>query len=175
VSDQGYMFMWDKTTANRGSDEIGSCILKFIKMLPQNWIHLVIYSDNCPEQNKNWNICALWLYLVHCNYFESTEHRFILLSTHIFPMIMTAKIEKFSKNHNQAAYDPHGWHQTVLQCNWRKPFHVTDMKSEYFITVHKITGLIIKKSWWEKSCSFRFTQEREDTMFAKYKWKVCGS
>jgi len=65
MSDYGYMLMWDEATETRGSDEIVSCILKFVEMLHKKCNHLVIYSDNCPGQNKNWNIYALWLYLVH--------------------------------------------------------------------------------------------------------------
>jgi hypothetical protein len=45
-----------------------------------------------------------------------------------------AKIEKFSKNRTQAVYDPDGWRQIVLQCNRRKTFHVTVLKSEDFVT-----------------------------------------
>jgi hypothetical protein len=109
-----------------GSDEIGSCILKCIVMLPKKCNHLVICSDNYPGQNKNWNICTPWLYLVRSNYFECTEHFFMVAGhTHIASDRGFVKIEKFSKNRTQAVHDSDGWRQIVLQCNRRKPFHVT--------------------------------------------------
>jgi hypothetical protein len=43
VSDQRYIFMWNEATANRGSDEIGSCILKFIEIFPHNFKYSVIF------------------------------------------------------------------------------------------------------------------------------------
>jgi hypothetical protein len=110
--------MWDEATANHGSDEIGSCILKFIKMLPQNCTCLVTYSDNCPEQKKNWNMFALWLHLIHSNYFESIEHHFMIAGhTHLSSDCDFAKSEEFSKNLTQAVYGPDGWDLIVLHCN----------------------------------------------------------
>jgi hypothetical protein len=52
VSDQRYMFMWDEDPANRGSDKIGSCILKFIEMLSKKCMHLVICSKTWLIQNS---------------------------------------------------------------------------------------------------------------------------
>jgi hypothetical protein len=43
--------MWDETTANLGSDEIGSCILKFVETFPNKCNYLVIYSGNYPGEN----------------------------------------------------------------------------------------------------------------------------
>jgi hypothetical protein len=151
VSDQGYMFTWDETTANWSSDEIGSCILKFIVMLPKKCKHLVIYRDNYPRQNKNWNICALWLYLGRSNYFEYTEQRFMVAGhTHIPSDCGFVKIEKSSKNHTKAVYNLDGWRQIVLQCNQRKPFHVTVTKWEDFVTA-QIDRYEKKKKIWDQT------------------------
>jgi hypothetical protein len=57
-----------------------------------------------------------------------------------------AKIEKFLKSRIHAVYDPDGWRQIVLRCNRRKPFPVTVIKSEDFVTVHKLTGMITKRN-----------------------------
>lgn len=56
----GHMLVWDESIAGRGSDEIGSCILKYIKTKGICAKKLVIFSDNCGGQNKNWNIMAIW-------------------------------------------------------------------------------------------------------------------
>jgi hypothetical protein len=45
-----------------------------------------------------------------------------------------AKIEKFSKNRTQAVYDQDEWRQILFQCNRKKPFHDTVVKSEDFVT-----------------------------------------
>lgn len=177
VTDQGFMFMWDETTANRGSDEIGSSILKYIEHLPQECKHIVVYSDNCPGQNKNWNITALWIHLIRSKRFESIEHRFLVAGhTHLPSDRDFAKIEKFAKNRTQAVYDPEGWRQIVLKCNKRKPFHVTVMKQDDFVTVYKLVSLIRKTTKHDDRTAlrfssiytFRFTQRSPETMFVKY-------
>ncbi|CAK1581384.1 unnamed protein product [Parnassius mnemosyne] len=57
-------YFWHEGIGNRGSDEIGSCILQFIeKILSQindgSAIDITFYSDNCGGQNKNKFIMAL--------------------------------------------------------------------------------------------------------------------
>jgi hypothetical protein len=44
--------MWDEDPANRGSDKIGSCILKFIEMLPKKCMHLIICSKTWLIRNS---------------------------------------------------------------------------------------------------------------------------
>lgn len=45
---QGYMFMWDESTAKRGgSEEISSCLLKYIACMNIKSERLAIFSDNC--------------------------------------------------------------------------------------------------------------------------------
>src|SRR5437870_911128 len=47
------MFMWDETTASRGSQEISSCLLSYCRKLPDDVSHLTAYSDCCGGQNRN--------------------------------------------------------------------------------------------------------------------------
>nr|CAH7735094.1 unnamed protein product [Callosobruchus chinensis] len=79
VNDKGYMYMWCEDTGKRGSDEIASILFKHFKergRLPRN---LIIYTDNCGGQNKNWVLISLWKQLVTEGVFESIEHRFLLV------------------------------------------------------------------------------------------------
>ena len=57
--DVGHMFLWDESIAARGSDEIGSCIVKYLRVNTTAAKKLVVFSDNCGGQNKNWNMMAL--------------------------------------------------------------------------------------------------------------------
>jgi hypothetical protein len=91
-------------TKNRGNYKIGNCILTFIAML--HCKYLVIYSDECPEQNKKCNIHELRLHLIHSNSYESIDHSFIISShTHFLSDCELSEIENISKNRTQAVYD----------------------------------------------------------------------
>lgn len=51
---KGYMYMWTENIAKRGSYEIASCVLKYLKDNPPKLNkHLIVFTDNCGGQNKN--------------------------------------------------------------------------------------------------------------------------
>lgn len=47
------MFMWPEHMGSRGSQEIMSCLLKYIESFLPTDTHLDAYSDNAGSQNKN--------------------------------------------------------------------------------------------------------------------------
>ena len=46
---RGYMFMWPESTASRGSQEVCSSVLKFLRMKGSSADHLIAFSDSCGE------------------------------------------------------------------------------------------------------------------------------
>ena len=60
----GCMCMWPENIASRGSDEITSCLLKYVYSLPTEPKHLIVYSDSCGGQNKNFYMMCFWVYVV---------------------------------------------------------------------------------------------------------------
>ena len=61
----------------RGSDEIASCLIKYIETIPPDVKHLIAYSDGCAGQNKNHQLQLLWMRLVVKGRFEHIEHKFL--------------------------------------------------------------------------------------------------
>ena len=55
--------MWPEIVASRGSQDIGSCILKHFHSLQSNADRLIVYSDGCGGQNRNINIACLWMFV----------------------------------------------------------------------------------------------------------------
>ncbi|CAH1112703.1 unnamed protein product [Psylliodes chrysocephalus] len=60
---QGFMYLWTEDPAKRGADEVTSVLIKFLETKLDYDEH-VIFTDNCPGQNKNWQMMAFWLQLV---------------------------------------------------------------------------------------------------------------
>ena len=56
----GHMHMWHEKEGSRGSQEIGSCVLAFLKENPVSSKRLIAYSDSCGGQNRNINVVCLW-------------------------------------------------------------------------------------------------------------------
>ena len=74
------MYIWDEATAKRGSIEIASCLLHWINANydPETHTDLLLYSDNCAGQNKNFNVVLLLLRLVHQKKFFNVRHHFLV-------------------------------------------------------------------------------------------------
>lgn len=45
-------FMWDETEGDRGSCEIATCLITYLKSLPSTVRHVCFYSDCCTGQNR---------------------------------------------------------------------------------------------------------------------------
>ena len=48
-----FMYYWDEVSGSRGSQEIGTCLLKHITNSISSEKHIVGYSDMCGGQNRN--------------------------------------------------------------------------------------------------------------------------
>lgn len=57
-------FSWVATEGRRGSNEIGTVILKWIGTLAEDAIEISLFSDSCPRQNRNQFLAVLLLHNV---------------------------------------------------------------------------------------------------------------
>lgn len=61
----GHCFMWNETTGQRGSSEVGTCVLAFIEhKVGEGVKEFSFFSDNCCGQNRNKFIIGMYLYCV---------------------------------------------------------------------------------------------------------------
>jgi hypothetical protein len=73
--------MWPECTAGRGSDEIGSCLFRVLHekiSRGEKYKKLLIFSDSCAGQNKNFVIMSLFIFMVEQQWFGKTEHHFLV-------------------------------------------------------------------------------------------------
>lgn len=95
---RAFCFCWTEVNGKKGSCEIGTCLLKYIKKLPANIKYLSLFSDTCGGQNRNLQISALLLYVVQNSHLEAIEQKF-LESGHSFMEVdsMHSAIERQKK------------------------------------------------------------------------------
>lgn len=156
---KGHMFVWTENIAKRGSDEIASCVLKYITEYSQpRGNHLIVFTDNCGGQNKNWTMVALWLHLVRSKVYQTIEHRFLVAGhTHLPSDRDFAAIEKHKKYLGQV-YSPEEWVTAIEQSRVKNPFIVHRMTQNNFYSFEKVNKSLTKKT---------LTDEKEDVNFAK--------
>ena len=66
TNDEVTCFVWNETISGRGSNEICSCLIQFLKKWDANGAQEIkFFSNACPGQNRNWNILGLFCAFVN--------------------------------------------------------------------------------------------------------------
>lgn len=78
VQGKGLMCIWTENFGGRGSQEISSCIYKYLTTATDlgQRKKLICWSDNCGGQNKNQFMLAMYLVLLANDYFSEIIHKF---------------------------------------------------------------------------------------------------
>lgn len=113
---KSYFFTWTEDIANRGSNEIASCLLRFCKLLKEEdpeIDHLIIWSDSCAGQNKNFYILCLYQYLILNNFFKVVDHKFPVVGHSFLDSDRDfGRIEKVLRKH-QNIYIPDQYRELI--------------------------------------------------------------
>ncbi|KAJ8971358.1 hypothetical protein NQ314_000739 [Rhamnusium bicolor] len=88
--------MWDETIAGRGGPEMASCMIKYILSLNDDIENIIIWSDNCPPQNRNIQMIMCYFYLMSMKpAIKKIEHKYLLRGhTHMELDTMHSQIER---------------------------------------------------------------------------------
>lgn len=91
--------IWHEGAANRGSNEINSCLFKYGMSLSKRVTHLTKYSDRCFGQNLNINSIVADMYLLQkSKSLEIIDSKFLVSGhTHMECDGAHSIIEKFKK------------------------------------------------------------------------------
>ena len=65
--------IWNETEAERGANEIRTCMTTYLSSLLQVINHVTLYSDNCGDQNKNKFFAAAMISSAHI---DMIDHKF---------------------------------------------------------------------------------------------------
>ena len=131
---RGYMHVWDEVTAKRGSIEICSCIYKFVTTeVPPTVKRLIIVSDNCPGQNKNYLLILFYMFLTHRRFFEEIVHVFLRPGHTYNSADQTfGNIESNIRLQRQIN-TPQDYIDIIKSTRERRPFIVTKMEQSDFL------------------------------------------
>ena len=72
-------YMWNEITAQRGGNEITSCVFKHIQNLEFPVKHVTCFSDCCSGQNKNKMLLAMYVtVMIDHPSLEIIDHKFLI-------------------------------------------------------------------------------------------------
>jgi len=125
--------MWDESQGKRGSNEIGTCLLKFIEsMKEKGYKEFSFYSDNCGGQNRNRFIYSMWEY-ASITFKVKITHTFLERGhTQSEGDSMHSCVEHAKKG--KVIYVPAQW-VTLVRCSKVKgnPFRVIEVSYDEFL------------------------------------------
>jgi hypothetical protein len=111
----GISYLWDETNGKKGSNEIGSCLLKYLEGLPSHVRHVTSFSDTCGGQNRNRNTSAAMVYAIQkIDHLEIIDLKFMESGhSYLEADSMHARIEEARRH--KLLYTPHEY-GIVIQC-----------------------------------------------------------
>lgn len=129
-----FMFSWTEEVAGKGSNEVGSCLMYFTQLsqltFKQNIKHLIIWSDSCSGQNKNFNIICLYQYMVLKGLYETIDHKFPEVGhSYLDSDRDFGRVKKRLRKH-QNIYTPEQYRQIIKKAS-KKNAVISDMKHHF--------------------------------------------
>ena len=126
ISHNACCYVWNQTTAKCGSNEIVSCLKKFIEGLPRNVKKLYLIADNCTGQNKNRFVTLMLLIPtkkknieIYLTFLEKWHAQNVNDTIH-------SVIERANKRVN--IHHPYQWITLIEKASRTNPFNVVPME-----------------------------------------------
>ncbi|CAG9822128.1 unnamed protein product [Phaedon cochleariae] len=185
ASQEAHCYTWIEINGQRGSSEIGTCLVKWIQNLPQNITELNLFSDTCSGQNRNQYIAALFVFLVQNSSLNIIEHNF-LESGHSCMEIdsMHSAIENAKRN--VPVYTMHDWLNIFRMARSNRgrnkrspPYNVHELKYKDFLDLKKLASRTFKNRSidesgnrvnWLKIKSMRYEKNLPQYVLFKYNY-----
>lgn len=164
----GHCFVWDECNAKKGSNEIGSCLLKYLFQLPLTVNHVAAFSDTCGGQNRNKHVCAAMLYAVNkIDNLEIVDLKFMETGhSYLEVDAMHATIERGRKH--KKVYTTREWALLISAARINPfPYNVHTLKILDFYDLKQLSSRVIKNS---TKRLINMNEENEKVEWLKIKW-----
>lgn len=145
---QSVMQTWTEDVAGRGSAEVVSCLWNFVQTCDNAKMKkkLVVWSDSCAGQNKNFQMICLHQLMLLKGIFEVVDHKFPEVGhTYLDSDRDFGRIEKVLRNHGTILTPEQ--YRGIIKTACTKQSTVNDM-AQYFRDVDNLPnklGLVNKK------------------------------
>ena len=178
VSRLGYCYMWNETEGKRGSNEISSCLYRYLSESKAK--EVVFFTDTCGGQNRNQYFSTMMMYIVETDItISSIDHIFMVQGhSHMEVDNMHSAIER--KSNGLQIYDPYGW-EVIAAIARKNPYFVNQLRNSDIIDVKALQkemhvnnvkmNMNDEKVQWHNITWMRFEKENPKTIFYKYSYE----
>lgn len=178
-----YAYVWNETTATKGSEEISSCLFRhFTTHVPSDTKEIILFCNPTRGQNRNIKISLMLLKFISdakLPQLECIEQRFFAPG-HTYNSCDRSftSIEK-RKAEVGDIYTPEDWVDVISTSRKTQPkFHVVEMQKEHFYSSKTIENLLVslksslddKKIKWNSYQRIKYGHEQFTLKVMQY----CG-
>lgn len=158
-SGKGRFNTWLENEGSRGTQEVGSCLKKFIESITAPVKTLILWSDSCGGQNRSIKLVLMMIYVLqHHSSLEKISLRYRLSGHSFLPNDSDfGDVECALRGKDKVCTDE-AYIKVMEDCRDKNKFEVVRIKSEDFFSVEKLENLItnrkvdimkVKISWLE--------------------------
>lgn len=164
-------FLWDETTAQKGSNEINSCLYKwFQENKDAGFRHLRIFADNCVGQNKNLYVVLNCMRLVQSGELDTVTIEFMVAGHSFLPCDRTfGNIEKKVKK--RSIVNCPAEYAEIIRTSTKDGVNVFRMTSSDFFDFKDLKKLVKER----KPLDFNFTDGRTFKISRENHWSYVVS
>ena len=139
----GFCYCWSELEGRRGSNEIGTCVFRWLTQLPYETKEVSLYSDTCGGQNRNRNVAAMFLYAVQQLPIKAITHNFLESGhSHMECDSMHAAIEAEKKYKD--VYTMLDWISIFRGARRRHPYKVNNLHYEDMLDFHSVATMLFR-------------------------------
>lgn len=141
------MFVWPETEGSRGSQEIASCLVKYIKMFADTHDRIVLWSDSCIGQNRNIKTVLSLLKLVQSTDIKakSIEMKFLVSGHTYLPNDADFAVIESNAKKIQHIYSPNDWINIIATCKRKEQFRVVKMTHFDFFSTKSLENNVCNR------------------------------
>ncbi|KAL4713786.1 hypothetical protein ACJJTC_012303 [Scirpophaga incertulas] len=144
---KGYFHIWLEHEAGRGTQEVGSCLKKFIsaRMKPDR-THLILWADSCGGQNRSIKMVLMLLHILHSHAkLQKITMRFLQPGHTYLPNDSEFGDVECALKSNFRLYTPDDYIAVMENCRRKNKFVVTRLEKDDFQSVAPLQNSITNR------------------------------
>lgn len=144
-SNRGFCYFWHEGESGRGSNEIASCVLKYLRQVDEEGKkHVVLFSDTCGGQNRNKIFStALIHFIATSKNIEKIEHKYFESGhSQMECDSMHSAIERSFKNKEVDL--PCGYIEHMKSARTRSPYTAIELVHNEFMDYKGLNDIAMK-------------------------------
>lgn len=143
---KGRFNIWQENEASRGTQEVGSCLKKFINNIAAPVKKLILWSDSCGGQNRSIKIALMMIHVLQNHpSLETISLRYRLSGHSFLPNDSDfGDFECALKRHERVCTDK-AYMKIMEDCRKENKFEVIRMSTEDFFSITKMEEVVTNR------------------------------